>query len=539
MKRFISALLALFTITALICVPVVAGDDSATTPTVSVWDGYYPNDAGWAGGEDYALQGEGTENSPWQIKSAMDLAYFCYLMNFRQGRETNAWYVEQCVDIDLANKPWTPISAGNNPSLTGTTNSYYFGGSYDGQGYIISGLNVTDASAWNVKDKAGLFGYTNANAVTFKNMTVKGSITGSFTKAGGIVGYTKNANIENCYTDVDITLGTESAGVSSLYAGGLVGHFTVPDNSATYNFKINNCVVEGNIQVYAGNNQFKVGGLVGYANGITQNAKTISNSYFTGNIKVDRVSEVEQGSDMAVGGIAGSYLNDRATIDNCHVLGTVKVNNVTPTETASSKRIGLFVGDWGNPTTTNTDLDLSITNSTCFVPTSDDFTFKDPLGYSRQSAVPTIPTITLNEATTEAITLRALQRKTSTEGSQSFDIRLLATMNSTSYDKAGYQITAINASGATASVTRETTTVYEKITAGSTPYTAGTISNDVDKYIVALGMTGIPTNGTVTLIVTPFVTLGDTTSYGATTVILYEDGAFVGFFTPGETQVTE
>lgn len=541
MKRFISALLAIFTIVTLICVPVVA-NETPTTPSGTWIEHTTTTEFKVA---DTSKDG-GTVENPYLIQSADDLAYLAKSVN--TGNAYAGMYFKQTANIDLSAHYWIPIGNGQSGWAK-------FTGIYDGNNKEITGLNINQPTGTSA-DKIGLFGYV-ANGNTkaeFHNMTVKGSISYKCTtaavnvKVGGIVGFGQHLILENCHTDVDITLETNTTGKDTndnnyyTYVGGLVGHCgTASQGTLT----VNNCVAEGDVHFTAKGNQFQVGGLVGYANGgSTTTPKTISNSYFTGNIVVDKWTSagnaVTQSGNLVVGGIVGTFLNNKATINNCHMLGTVKVNNVTPTETAAAKCIALFVGYWGNPTTSNTALDLSITNSTCFVPTSDDFTFKDTYGYSRQAATPTIPTIALNEATTEAITLRALQRKTSAAGAASFDIRLLATMNSTSFDKAGYEITAINASGAKANATKkETTTVYEQITAGSTPYTAGDISKNADKYIVALGLKGIPTTGTVTVIVTPFVVSGETTSYGATTVILYEDGAFVGFFTPGETQVTE
>ena len=108
MKRFISALLALFTIAALICVPVVAADDSATTTEPSGnWTDYTTTTA---------FEGEGTDTKPYLIKSADDLAYLAKSVNgdgtTDSGQAYAGMYFKQTADIDLSAHYWIPIGNG-------------------------------------------------------------------------------------------------------------------------------------------------------------------------------------------------------------------------------------------------------------------------------------------------------------------------------------------------------------------------------------------------------------------------------------------
>ena len=66
-----------------------------------------------------------------------------------------------------------------------STENNYFNGSFDGAGYTISGLNVTQ-TANNGTDYMGLFGYVYSAGV-IKNLTVSGTVTGG-SYIGGVVG---------------------------------------------------------------------------------------------------------------------------------------------------------------------------------------------------------------------------------------------------------------------------------------------------------------------------------------------------------------
>lgn len=94
--------------------------------------------------------------------------------------------IKLTADIDLGDKEWTPIGNGNN--------SFAFSGTFDGDGYTISGLNVPDTNA------PGLFGYIFG---TVQNLIVKGSVTvgenadDGCGEGGGVV-CDNNGTVQNC-----------------------------------------------------------------------------------------------------------------------------------------------------------------------------------------------------------------------------------------------------------------------------------------------------------------------------------------------------
>ena len=212
----------------------------------------------WDGTISETLDGEGTEENPYIIKSGSDLALAAE--NINGGRNAAAYYVLEN-DIDLGFMPWTPI---------GKTSVNAFSGSFDGKGHKIKGLSVSDDTVYAYY---GLFGCLN-NA-TVKNLTIGGEIfsTQSSGSVGGIAGTAAgNTLIENCANAVYISA---KAGVS---VGGLVGYcrkddaigYRWIDNSVVFK----NCINNGAI-VMSGEdkNQFsqgRAGGIAGYSKNCSQ-----------------------------------------------------------------------------------------------------------------------------------------------------------------------------------------------------------------------------------------------------------------------------
>lgn len=197
-------------------------------------------------------------------------------------------------------------------SITGTSNwapIEGFAGSFDGQGYTISGLNITKTTS-----NVGFFGSTDGDVV-IENLTLSGSITG--TQSGGVFGVGarsadnvaalvggaggKSLTIINCVSKVDIK-------ANGSDVGGLVGYATVP---VTIIGSGNEGTVNG------GGNQ--IGGLIG------QTTKTlmIESSYNTGN-----VTGPKSGNKASTGGLAGSA--DTAKIYYSYNSGDVSGNNSDP-----------------------------------------------------------------------------------------------------------------------------------------------------------------------------------------------------------------
>lgn len=140
------------------------------------------------------------KNNAYQISSAEDLLYFMFDVNsgnvdanaiLTQDIVVNADLFTQISDLlkrttkaGNALNEWTPIGTAENP----------FRGTFDGNGHIISGIYIKDATQSNV----GLFGNVGSEAV-IKNLGVTDSYIAGNENVGAICGKSEGT-VVNCYT---------------------------------------------------------------------------------------------------------------------------------------------------------------------------------------------------------------------------------------------------------------------------------------------------------------------------------------------------
>ena len=242
--------------------------------------------------------GKGTEEDPYQVGSASDLAYFAYKTQILG---------EQCYDhivltkdIDLAGYDWMPIGTGRYV-VSGV--QACFSGTFDGQGHTISNLNI-NVLGQQVLDEYGLFGLTDISAV-LKNFTVlSGQVNGFNTSTGAVVGYTWRSTIDNVTNYANVT--------GNNYVGGIIG-------SMQRTSKISNCFNYGNVQ---GINY--VGGVVGGTEDSTETRSIVG---------VTNMGQVSGHSQ--VGGIIGRAYH--VTVESAY-------NGYTASVTATTRYAGGVVG---------------------------------------------------------------------------------------------------------------------------------------------------------------------------------------------------
>ena len=250
---------------------------------------------------DTTWEGKGTQKEPFLISTAQELAGLSYLVYSGTAKEEHingnyyfsGVYFKQTADIDLSEHYWQPI--GIFDDRNGTTTQHYFSGTYDGDGFTVSGIK-TPAGSRDAYSYQGLFGYIVAESATnkaeIKNVGVINSNIQGYQYIGGIVGYapySSNVIITNCYNEGSVT-------GSGGDVGGIVGY-------ASSSSTITNCYNTGSVT----GSGYNVGGIVGYADYYS----TITNCYNTGSVT---------GSND-VGGIAGSASNTMIT--NCYNTGVV------------------------------------------------------------------------------------------------------------------------------------------------------------------------------------------------------------------------
>jgi subtilisin family serine protease len=111
-------------------------------------------------------------------------------------------------------KGWLPI--GNNESSSSGYTGNAFNGNFDGNGYVIKGLNINRPSEYYL----GLFGNVvgiDTEHSTIKNLILEnGNIKGQG-YIGGLIGYAQYVDISNVGTNLNII-------ASDMYIGGVVGY---------------------------------------------------------------------------------------------------------------------------------------------------------------------------------------------------------------------------------------------------------------------------------------------------------------------------
>ena len=203
-----------------------------------------------------SAQASGTAESPFIVSTAATLR--------KVGSGEDGWtmdaHYKQIADIDISSYTnWMPIGGNGYPGTPGANLSAaegYFVGTYDGGGFVITGLTINRTGYANEPKDHETFG---VNQGLFNNI-----------RDGGVV---KNLGLEN----INIT--------ARSYAGGIAG---VNESGGT----ISNCYVTGKI-TGGGTDPGNFGGIVG------QNSGLIEFCYSTAEISADKL----------VGGIASVNLS--------------------------------------------------------------------------------------------------------------------------------------------------------------------------------------------------------------------------------------
>ena len=289
--------LALLALAALvwIAVPVSA---RAEGETVDTWDGKTI-----AGG---FAAGDGTQDDPFQIETAAQLAHFAKTVN--EGEAYLYKYIVLTADIDLANKEWTPIGNHSNP----------FKGNFNGDNHTVTGMQISGEL-----DRVGLFGECTKHNVNsaIKNITVKDSVICGINFVGAIVGYAEGINIENCRSIGNTINGkTDVGGICGKIGGYSVGKVSQCYNSSKVTGRVRvggiagmggiaeNCLNTGEIMIINKAYQSAGGGIFGIFDDTTASAS------ITACVNLGKVSGGE-----SFGGIVGST-DSKSTghISNCY-----------------------------------------------------------------------------------------------------------------------------------------------------------------------------------------------------------------------------
>ena len=239
----------------------------------------------WNGETKTQPTGDGTQAAPYQIENGEQLAWLADKVN--NASTVSAIYAVLTDDIDLGGCSFTPIGK----------DSHEFSGSFDGKGYTVSGLNVTDVA------DAGLFG--TAKDATIRNVVVRGNVTGT-DNAAGILAKAKTTacTIENCGNEAVVNVIKSGGG----YAGGILGY-------AITSTTVTNCYNSGAVTSKGSTSYSRASGIVGYLSG--NGSAKITTCYNTGKVT----------SDGYAAGVFGGYGGFSLTVSDCYNTGSISNTN--------------------------------------------------------------------------------------------------------------------------------------------------------------------------------------------------------------------
>lgn len=296
------------------------------------------------------------QKKEYEIKTEQQLFGLAKLVGTRKmdwrGNEVytfNGITIKLMNDIKLT-KEWTPI---------GSSDTRTFEGTFDGNGYTVSGMKIKGST----DDNQGFFGYVSGKVC---NLNVSGSVETSGNNAGGITGtLNPGAVLENCSADVSVAghdriggiVGNSTSGSllhcshfgnvkGNVKVGGVVGE--------NWNGQIQQCSNEGNVvslgkgvgtygtggvagrsvakdalikECYNKGNVLSAnecaGGVVGYTNAV---GSTVISCYNTGMVSGPENAEESYGY---IGGIVGSIGENGVRLQNSYNSGIVKNGKYT------------------------------------------------------------------------------------------------------------------------------------------------------------------------------------------------------------------
>ena len=272
----------------------------------------------------------------YTITDARELAWIA-----TAGKTFEGETIVLSVNIDLDGHAWTPVGTSEVP----------FKGTFDGQGYTIFNLAidaeyaamfayVVDGVVENVnfenvdidgKHIAVVVGY--AKNATIENIyVVSGTIDATGYGAGIVCGFDADLDgeaitIKNCQNDVDVTAGSSASGIGAWIVGnsvvsGCVNNGTIVGNGNRAagicgNFAGTMTACENNGDVTS-NGNYPAGGMVAIASG------TIS---FTDCVNNGNITTVAANVNASAAGILGHTPGSKVTITECINTGNITAKN--------------------------------------------------------------------------------------------------------------------------------------------------------------------------------------------------------------------
>ena len=304
--------------------------------------------------------GYGTYDDPYQISTKEDLVALSVFVN--EESDGSLLYYIMTADIDMSGIEFEPINNYKYPLDDYNVN-------FDGNNHKITNLTIAKGNNY-----CGLFGKVNGNHLTIQNLTIENinidvetdedmayvggvvayygnpSQAGSSTISnchvsglikmedyipscvGGIVGYGKNIDIQNCKNKAKINIDPGNVNTNRDNGiGGIVGKSAVPSITGTTHL-ISHCSNIGDIS-----GPMNVGGIAGYTLGISASKNnntghiTYSDGYAGGIIGNASSTLIDFSCNIGPVTISYEGFDNKSTIKSNYIGGIAGYSNVART----------------------------------------------------------------------------------------------------------------------------------------------------------------------------------------------------------------
>ena len=164
--------------------------------------------------------GNGTKNNPYTIKYASDLNHLATFVN--SGQNYSGVYFVLSNDIAYSHNSYWNFAENENNYIAIGTFEHPFKGTFDGQGYTISGIRIYKKYTTSNKSymDQGLFGYVGEGG-TVKRVNLADTRITAYTSGGGIAGRVYKSTIEDCSVGNDVWIHAVEKDADDQ--GGIVG----------------------------------------------------------------------------------------------------------------------------------------------------------------------------------------------------------------------------------------------------------------------------------------------------------------------------
>lgn len=232
--------------------------------------------------------GLGTADKPYIIKTAEQLAYFAARVT--SGQDKTA-YFKLGASIDLSDHFWVPIGK------TSTDDGNNFSGTFDGDGYVISGMTVKWEAASSGNKCYGFFSQLRAGAQV------------------------RNIVFDNARLYNEETSDTPNAGADRLF-GVLAGMIHGNTNTEIKNIAVHNSKIEAKAPFKQNGKYYVIGGFIGKIRDNNDNCK-IANIYVDVDIDFSKMT-VNAPNNVFIATFISEYqVNVKSSPTNLYVKGNI------------------------------------------------------------------------------------------------------------------------------------------------------------------------------------------------------------------------